>query len=100
MRKVYGYAPDAPQPVADKAVIIIERHFAAAGVRRAEELPEESKVHLLRELQSLFSSELADMLRDKSGDLVYGGTPDAESGVTRAIASWVRRFLRTASGGG
>jgi hypothetical protein len=64
MRKIYQSAPDVPQAVANKVIEIIERHLAAAGVRRAEDLPEENKVHLLRELRSYFRSELPSDRRE------------------------------------
>lgn len=63
MRKIYQSAPDVPQAIANKAIEIIERQFAANGVRRAEELPEESKVRLLRELQAFFASEFPPNVR-------------------------------------
>jgi len=58
VRKIYQTAPDVPQALSNKAIEIIERHFTACGVRRAEELPEENKIHLLRELQRFFQTEL------------------------------------------
>jgi len=58
VRKIYQSAPDVPQALSNKAIEMIERHFAASGVRRAEELPEENKVRLFRELQRFFQSEL------------------------------------------
>ena len=54
MRKIHQSVPDVPQAVANKATDIIERHFTTNGARRAEDLPEESRVHLLRELESYF----------------------------------------------
>lgn len=58
VRKIYQSATDVPQAMSNKAIEMIERHFAASGVRRAEELPEENKVRLFRELQRFFQSEL------------------------------------------
>lgn len=68
MRKIYGSAPDVPQSAANKAIDIVERHFAAAGVRRAEELSEEGKIRLLRSLQWYFESELPPKIMGKNGE--------------------------------
>lgn len=67
MRKIYQSVPDVPQALSNKAIEIIERHFTACGVRRAEELPEENKIHLLRELQRFFQTELPANKKDGAG---------------------------------
>ena len=58
MKKVHRHIPDVPQSIADRGAEIVERHFQAYGVKRAMELPEEGKVHLLREMRSVFATEL------------------------------------------
>jgi hypothetical protein len=60
VKKVSRYVPDLPQKVSDRGTEIVERHLAAYGVSRASDLPEEGKVHLVRELQSFFGQELPD----------------------------------------
>jgi len=67
VRKIYQSAPDVPQALSNKAIEMIQRHFAACGVRRAEELPEESKIRLFRELQKFFQSELPVSGKDAPG---------------------------------
>ena len=67
MRKIYQTVPDVPQALSNKAIEIIERHFTASGVRRAEELPEENKIRLLRELQRFFQTELPANKKDGAG---------------------------------
>lgn len=94
MRKIYQSAPDVPQPVANKAVDIIERHFVAGGVRRAEDLSEESKVHLLRELQRYFESQ-ASQMGGKGGAGASDGSEQQQGFVTRII----RRLQRFFGGG-
>lgn len=58
MKKVHRNVPDVPQGVADRGTEIVERHFQAYGVKRALDLPEEGKVHLMREMRSFFAAEL------------------------------------------
>ena len=58
MRKVHRRAADVPQAVADRGTEILERTFAAYGVTRAQDLPDEGKVYLWRELRALFAAEL------------------------------------------
>jgi hypothetical protein len=95
MRKIYQSAPDVPQAIANKAVDIIERHFVANGVRRAEDLPEESKVHLMRELQRFFQSDLPPQIRNKEGSVVYGWTSSSEGGFLNSVVRWFERVFRT-----
>lgn len=58
MKKVHRHVPDVPQNIGDRGTEIVERHFQAYGVKRAMDLPEEGKVHLLREMQAFFATEL------------------------------------------
>jgi hypothetical protein len=58
VKKVNRHVADVPQSVADRGTEIVERHFQAYGVKRAMDLPEEGKVHLLREMQAFFAAEL------------------------------------------
>jgi hypothetical protein len=58
VKKVHRHVPDVPQTIADRGTEIVERHFQAYGVKRAVDLPEEGKVHLMREMRSFFASEL------------------------------------------
>lgn len=58
MKKVHRHVPDVPQQVADRGTEIVERHFQAYGVKRAMDLPEEGKVHLMREMRSFLATEL------------------------------------------
>jgi hypothetical protein len=85
MRKIYRSAPDVPQGIANKAIDIIQRHIVKSEVRRAEELPEESKIHLMRELQGFFQQELPPLVRDKYGREVYSH---------RLHKSMLSRFIR------
>ena len=93
MRKIYQSVPDVPQSLANKAVDIIERHFTASGVRRADDLPEESKVHLLRELDKFFQSELPKM-RTKDGELAYSWGSQRSGGFLNSIIRWLERVFR------
>jgi hypothetical protein len=58
VKKVHRHVPDVPQTVADRGTEIVERHFQAYGVKRAMDLPEEGKVHLMREMKAFFATEL------------------------------------------
>jgi hypothetical protein len=58
VKKVHRHVPDVPQSIADRGTEIVERHFQAYGVKRAMDLPEEGKVHLMREMRSFFAAEL------------------------------------------
>jgi hypothetical protein len=58
VKKVHRHIPDVPQGIADRGTEIVERHFQAYGVKRAMDLPEEGKVHLMREMRSFFAAEL------------------------------------------
>jgi len=60
VKKVHRHVPDVPQGIADRGAEIVERHFQAYGVKRAMDLPEEGKVHLLREMRNYFATELPD----------------------------------------
>lgn len=91
MRKIYQGAPDVPQAIANKAVDIIERHLTANGVRRAEELPEESKIHLMRELQRFFHAELQQ--GSVSGDGLVSVRTSHDQGTWRGVRSWLRRLF-------
>ncbi|MDH7481260.1 MAG: hypothetical protein QHH26_04680 [Armatimonadota bacterium] len=86
MRKIFQFAPDVPQSVANKAIEIIERQFAAYGVKRAEDLPEESKVRLLRELQAFFADEFPPDIRDKKATR-------HSQGIFRQLLNWLRSLF-------
>lgn len=94
MRKIYQSVPDVPQVVANKAVEIIERHLTAVGVRRAEELPEENKVRLMRELQAFFMAEFPHT-RGEDGELIYDWSSHRGGGMWRSIGRWFRRVFHT-----
>jgi hypothetical protein len=94
MRKIYQSAPDVPQALANKAIDIIERHFTAAGVRRAEDLSEESKVHMMRELEHFFGADLPPHLRGKDGS----GYNLHSQGFLSSIVRWLERMLRPSGG--
>ncbi|HEY3298651.1 MAG TPA: hypothetical protein VGK34_08355 [Armatimonadota bacterium] len=93
MRKIYQSAPDVPQGIANRAIDIVERHMAASGVRRAEELPEENKVHLLRELQKFFQSELPPLVLGKEGKEVYARGD--KGGMIGRTGQWIIRILHS-----
>ena len=63
MKKVYQHLPDVPAAVGERGAEIIERCLNAYGVARAEDLPEEGKVRLLRDLQGFFDAELPEGLK-------------------------------------
>ncbi len=88
MRKIYQSVPDVPQALSNKAIEIIERHFTASGVRRAEDLPEENKIHLLRELQKFFQSELPANKKDGSG---YDWNPERRDGLLGYLINLAER---------
>lgn len=74
MKKVHRHVPDVPQSVADRGTEIVERHFQAYGVKRAMDLPEEGKVHLLREMRSFYATELprhSEAVAPRSGLLAW-----------------------------
>jgi len=58
VKKIHRHVADVPQNVADRGTEIVERHFQAYGVKRAMDLPEEGKVHLMREMRVFFAAEL------------------------------------------
>jgi hypothetical protein len=93
MRKIYQSAPDVPQAVANKAIDIIERHFAANGVRRAEELPEESKIRLMRELQKLFYAELGSH-SNGTKDLINELSTQGDNNWWIALRRLISKLLR------
>lgn len=93
MRKIYQSAPDVPQAIANKAIDIIERQMVASGVRRVEELPEEGKVHMMRELQWFFQSELVKM-QTADGETTYSWEMQHGGGTLNAIRRWLNRFFQ------
>jgi len=95
MRKIYQSAPDVPQAIANKAIDTIERHLVANGVRRADELPEESKVHLLRELQRFFQSELPPRMRGNEDALARGWVSRRGGGFISRALRWLERVFRS-----
>jgi hypothetical protein len=82
VKKVHRHVPDVPQNIADRGTEIVERHFQAYGVKRAMDLPEEGKVHLMREMKAFFAAELPRQ---------------SEAAVPRSGMAWwwerVRRFF-------
>jgi hypothetical protein len=96
MRKIYQAVPDVPQVVANKAIEIVERHLNALGVRRAEELPEENKVRLMRELQVFFMSEFPHS-RGKDGELIYDWSSHRAGGPWRSIVRWFKKVFHAGS---
>jgi hypothetical protein len=85
VKKVHRHVPDVPQSIGDRGTEIVERHFQAYGVKRAMDLPEEGKVHLMREMRSFFAAELPGQ---------------SEITVPRSgIAGWWERVCRFFQGG-
>lgn len=95
MRKIYQSAPDVPQSIANKAIDIIERHMVASGVRRAEDLPEENKIHLLRELQKFFQSDLPPIVQGKEGHEIYAWGSGGNRGLFSRAIHWLERILNS-----
>lgn len=96
MRKIYQSAPDVPQAIANKAIDMIERHLASNGVRRAKDLPEESKVRLLRELDSFFRSELLPRKpsgRERDGEPACVWVSRGDGCPGGPVLRWLRRVL-------
>lgn len=96
MRKIYQSVPDVPQAIANKAIDIVERHFTASGVRRAEELPEENKVRLMREIQHFLQSELPD-LKERNGEWGYDWSTRQGGGFRGSVVRWFQRVFRWGS---
>ena len=92
MRKIYQSAEDVPQPIANKAVDIIERHLTSNGVRRAEELPEESKVQLLRKLQGFFRSNLP-IIQERRGKPAHDRSSRGDGTLGQSVLRWLRRVF-------
>ncbi len=59
MKKVNRYVPDVSQTVGDRGTEVVERVLTAYGVARAEDLPEEGRVRLHRELTLFFENEIS-----------------------------------------
>lgn len=97
MRKIYQSAPDVPQAIANKAIDIIERHIVACGARRVEDLPEENKIHLLRELQKFFQSELPPLVTGKEGKETYAR--GYHGGFVGRAMRWLGRILGSGESG-
>ena len=91
MRKIYQSVPDVPQVVANKAIEIMERHLSASDVRRVEELPEETRVRLMRDLRNYFMSEVPHV-HGKEGELVYDWG-SRTGGTWSAMVRWLKRVL-------
>ncbi|HET6454258.1 MAG TPA: hypothetical protein VFI02_07630 [Armatimonadota bacterium] len=96
MRKIYQSVPDVPQAIANKAIDMVERHFTANGVKRAEELPEESKVRLMREIQHFLQTELPD-IKERNGEWGYDWSTRRGDGIGRLIVRWFQRVFRWGS---
>jgi hypothetical protein len=60
MKKLFPEAQDVPQPVANRAIRIVEKHMRLHKVDRARDLPEEAKVRLLTELRAFFEAERSE----------------------------------------
>jgi len=56
MKKLYPDVPDVPQSVANRAVRIVEKHLKIHRVSRAQDLPEDAKVRLYRDLHLFLQS--------------------------------------------
>ena len=95
MRKIYQSAPDVPRAIANKAIDMIERHLVANGVRRAEELPEESKVHLLRELRRFFRSELPPKMSGNEDALARRWVSRRSRSLINRALRWLERVFRS-----
>ena len=96
MRKIYQSVPDVPQAIANRAIDIIERHLTSNGVKRAEELPEEGKVRLMREVQHFLQSELPD-LQERNGERSYDRRTRRREGFGASIVRWFQRMFRRGS---
>jgi hypothetical protein len=96
LRKIYQSVPDVPQAIANKAIDIVERHLTASGVKRAEELPEESKVHLMREIQHFLQTELPD-LKERNGEWGYDRSTRRGDGIGTLIVRWFQRVFHWGS---
>ena len=57
MKKLFPEAPDVPQSVANRAVRVIEKHLRLHRVSRVNDLPEEAKVRLYRDLRFFFEGD-------------------------------------------
>lgn len=57
MKKLFPEAPDVPQSVANRAVRVIEKHLRLHRVDRVNDLPEEAKVRLYRDLRFFFEGD-------------------------------------------
>jgi hypothetical protein len=93
MRKIYQSVPDVPPAIANKAIDIIKRHLAASGVRRTNELSEESRIHLYRELRSFFQTDLPPLVFDKNGDVIYAWGLCERRGLIGSIFRRLKRFF-------
>jgi len=86
MKKLFSEIPDVQQGVANKVVRVIERHFRFHKVTRANDLSEEARVRLHRDLRALFDVELGS-----------GGSLSADrkrrAGVLEKIHAWLKEFL-------
>jgi len=91
LRKIFQSVPDVPQVVANKAIEIVERHLSASEVRRAEELPEETKVRLMRDLRNFFMSEVPHV-RGMEGELIFDWS-SRSGGTWSAMVRWLKRVF-------
>ena len=57
MKKIFPEVPDVSQSMANRATRIVERHLRLHRVNRVNELPEEAKVRLYRDLRFFIESE-------------------------------------------
>ena len=57
MKKLFPEAPDVTPSVANRAAKIIEKHMRLHRVEKAQDLPEEAKVRLYRDLRFLFEAD-------------------------------------------
>jgi hypothetical protein len=82
MKKIFPDCPDVPQGVANRGARVIERYFRLHRVARAGDLPEEARVRLLRDLESLLS-----------GGSGPGNRPDVREGGQRGLWKRMRDWL-------
>lgn len=96
MRKIYQSVPDVPQAIANRAIDIVERHLASNGVRRADEMLEESKVRLMREIQHFLQSELPN-IKERNGEWGYDWSARRGKGFAASVVRWFQRMFRWGS---
>ena len=86
MKKLFPEMPDVPQGVANKVVRLIERRFRFHKVARANDLAEEARVRLHRDLRALFYTELGS-----GGSL--STNRKRRAGILERLHVWIEEFL-------